>query len=220
MRIEPDYKILEKYMKLVRRDTYLFLFDYLQSNIENFNSKLIELLENNNLTDHCYNLIYFAGHFCISYNLIESDIETKNKNPFDDFNNDLFVLKNFIQDKQCDKIEFSSPIQTIKINSEYLINDLMLLVKRYSESKKEFPQPKTPIDLKNIFPKEQSHYKNFAIQLLKILFPYLKENTAFQNKSNNETYQFLIDFTELLNVDWDNFSEFPVEYLKDRHKEL
>ena len=218
MRITPDYKLLGQYLPLIQESKYTKYFDYLLDNIKGFEQNFITLLSDNDLTDHCYNLIYYAGGYAIRISLFADDIENHNTpNPFEIFNNDLDRLKSFIVERKCHAIKFIAPKNTINVESEYLIAGLMELVEKFTELQEKFPVPVNPIPDP---PHRQSYYKNFCSQILNELFPYLRNETSFKNKSQNETFRFIVDFTTLLNLNWNDISEYPEDYLKDRYKKL
>jgi len=78
-------------------------------------------------------------------------------------------------------------------------------------SKKEFTA------VKKSFSRKQSYIKNYT-QNLKPFFRYLKNETHFKDKTNTEIYNFIIEFTELIGIEWHEISVMPDEYLKDTFK--
>ena len=249
-KLEPDFNLLKKYLPMVRANMFTWYKDYLKKKNNDFDTEFTRILENNLLIEHKDELLYFAGWYAITFDQTNYDIKNHNKpNPFEQHNKDLKELQAFILGKKCNEIKFSSPINTVKIKNEYLISGLMNLIQKYINLKKDYPvppatyveyvnemneiinrnpltsMPEIPIMTEeefnnNPFPKKQSHYKNFAIQLLNGLFPYLKSETHFKSESNNRVFNFIIELTTFINVEWKNISVYPNDYLKDLYKNL
>lgn len=215
MRITPNYELLRNYLPLVQEAKYLWQYDFLLRNVKDFEKNFTKLLNDHELTDHCYNLLYFAGGYAARISQFSNDIENWGQNPFEEHNKDLQILKQFIAGRKCHEIKFISPTNTINLKSEYLIAGIMQLIGKYYELKNEYPQPVEPIPDP---PQKDSYYKTFCNQILKELFTYLKSETNFNTKSNNDTFKFIVEFMTILNLNWDKISEFPDEYLKDRYK--
>ena len=143
-----------------------------------------------------------------------------------EYDNELKKLKEFLgkmdhelfPDFTVKKIELSigeseKKEDSILLSNKYLMQELKEFVRLFVRHI-EKSQPVRSPDIK--WEKTGKYHEQYCVKHLYAFYTFLKHETPFGEKTNNEIYAFIIDFTSLFGLKWTEISTFPLDYLKGR----
>lgn len=194
--------------------------------------KLFKLIEENELTNYMNELCLI---FCqlgwewngrkIQYYYSKQDLEERTLH-----DEELRKLKSAFknvdvsnnQNTEIFQIFFRIGSKEVKLSNWILVRDFNAFI-NFSGYKKYIEQE----PYRKLSEKEgkRSTYKNFVQTHLYGLYNYLREETLFKDKTQKEVRRFIVEFSRLFSLDWENdilissYSK-PEIYLKDTFKKI
>lgn len=239
---------LKKYLPYSKMDISVFLFEQIDS-LKPKEKEFDQFISNYPLlVPYKADLLYFYKFYYVEIGKAYDKVN-RDKNIDFDFSNEAIKLLKFLKENTNDRILFNSPNDNIKINSPQLIDYIIENIVEKLESiilmdeifsyptyeeyltnyetlcsyvanfKDKLHSKEKWEDLKKVFVSKKSSFF-LLVKNLYYLYWYLKEETYFKDETNVSTYQFIIDFTTICGLNWNDVSLIPMDYIKDIFKRL